>query len=73
MWVIKGKEREEDDMLIAWVAEQAARLLAPLGKRWRPVQGVVQRASACGGIFGDNDLTSLITAPVHDIGYAPLR
>ena len=46
MGVIKGKEREENDILIAWAAEQAALFESSLGNRWRHVQGGVQRAYA---------------------------
>lgn len=66
------QEDTKDDSLVTWAAEQAAPLLAPLGNRWRHVQGVVQRAYSIGGIFGDNDRCCLIAAAyVHDIGYAP--
>jgi hypothetical protein len=66
------QESTKDDILIKWASEQAAFLLEPLGKRWRHVLGVVQRAYEIGRLFNDHDRSTLIAAAyLHDIGYAP--
>jgi HD superfamily phosphodiesterase len=53
-------------------SENSYSLLAPLGKRWSHVQGVVERARWVGSIFDETDRSYLIAAAYfHDIGYAP--
>jgi hypothetical protein len=69
---MSAKKHIEDDMLIKWASEHAASLLAPLGDRWRHVQGVAERAYQIGEIFNENDRSYFIAAAyLHDIGYAP--
>ena len=66
------QDHTKDSALIAWAAEQAAFFLAPLGNRWRHVQGVVVRAYQIGELFNENDRSYFIAAAyLHDIGYAP--
>lgn len=58
--------------LVRWASKEAETLLAPLGNRWKHVQGVVRQAYAIGHIFTNEDRTYLIaSAYLHDIGYAP--
>jgi HD domain len=57
--------------VIDWASELAASLLAPLGKRWLHIQGVVERARWAGSVFDETDRSYLIAAAYfHDIGYA---
>ncbi|TME14465.1 MAG: HD domain-containing protein [Chloroflexi bacterium] len=61
-----------DKYVVEKAAEHAAALLSPLGKRWRHVQGVVQRAYSVRTLFEEEDQQYLIAAAyLHDIGYAP--
>ena len=50
----------------------AERMLAPLGDRWRHVQGVANRAMEIAAVLDKVDRTYLVAAAyLHDIGYAP--
>ncbi len=57
---------------VAWAQELAERLLAvSLPRRWSHVQGVGRRAEAIAHVVGDDDVTLICAAWLHDIGYAP--
>ncbi len=58
--------------LVEWSAKEAASLLPPLGNRWLPVQGVVERARYISHLLNEDEQAYLIAAAyLHDIGYAP--
>jgi HD domain len=58
--------------LEAWAAEEAERLLSPLGDRWKHVRAVGERAQSVAAILDPNDRPYLVAAAyLHDIGYAP--
>lgn len=62
----------QDIDIVAWAAEHAANLLAPLGNRWLHTKGVVRTAEHIGEAFNEEDRALLIAAAyLHDIGYAP--
>ena len=61
-----------DMNLVEVAAKHAEALLAPLGNRWRHVQGVVEKACSVSRIFEAEDQPYLLAAAyLHDIGYAP--
>ena len=50
----------------------AERMLAPLGDRWKHVQGVANRAMEIATVLDKADRSYLIAAAyLHDVGYAP--
>src|SRR6266536_2589290 len=50
----------------------AERMLAPLGDRWKHVQGVANRAIEIATLLDEADRPYLIAAAfLHDVGYAP--
>ena len=51
-----------DKYVVEKAAEHVAALLSPLGKRWRHVQGVVQRAYSVRTLFEEEDQQYLIAA-----------
>jgi hypothetical protein len=56
----------------AWASELAARLLEPLGRRWRHTLGVVTRAQSVSRLLDQHGADVLMAAAyLHDIGYAP--
>ncbi len=66
------EENTANDPIIPWASEQAASLLAPLGDRWRHVQGVVKQTERISKILKEEDRLYFIAAAyLHDIGYAP--
>jgi HD domain len=58
--------------LPSWAEQQAARLLADLGDRWKHVQGVAAQADRASAVLTPKDRPYLLAAAwLHDIGYAP--
>jgi hypothetical protein len=58
--------------LEAWAADEAERLLSPLGDRWKHVRAVGERAHSVTAILDPEDRRYLVAAAyLHDIGYAP--
>jgi putative nucleotidyltransferase with HDIG domain len=52
-------------------AQLAERFVAPLGRRWRPVQAVALRAAELAVAVAEPDRKTLVAAAwLHDIGYA---
>lgn len=50
----------------------AERLVAPLGRRWKHVQTVAQRAEDLSSVLSPDDSSALVAAAwLHDIGYSP--
>jgi hypothetical protein len=48
------------------------RLLAPLGRRWRHVEGVARRAGTLSSLASADERPAVVTAAwLHDVGYAP--
>ena len=48
------------------------RLLAPLGRRWRHVEGVARRAGSLSSLASAEERPAVVTAAwLHDVGYAP--
>src|SRR4051794_39931463 len=48
------------------------RLLAPLGRRWRHVEGVARRAGTLSSLASAEERPAVVTAAwLHDVGYAP--
>jgi HD domain len=61
-----------DREIVRWAAGEAARLLGPLGDRWRHVRGVAQQARRIASILGDAEAPVLLAAAyLHDVGWAP--
>lgn len=55
-----------------WAEQEAVRLLANLGDRWKHVQGVVAQARRVSLAIAFEDRPYLVAAAwLHDIGYAP--
>ncbi|HEX6676520.1 MAG TPA: HD domain-containing protein [Actinomycetes bacterium] len=55
-----------------WAASYAEELLAPLGDRWRHVQGVARQAQRVAPILPADEREDLVAAAyLHDLGYAP--
>ncbi len=53
-------------------AALSERLLAPLGPRWRHVEGVARRAGTLSGLASTEDRVAVVAAAwLHDVGYAP--
>ena len=47
-------------------------LLAPLGRRWRHVEGVARRAGSLSSLASAEERPAILTAAwLHDVGYAP--
>jgi HD domain len=58
--------------LPSWAEQQAARLLADLGDRWKHVQAVAAQADRASAVLTSKDRPYLTAAAwLHDIGYAP--
>src|SRR4051812_45937654 len=53
-------------------AALSERLLAPLGRRWRHVEGVARRAGSLSSLASAEERPAVVTAAwLHDVGYAP--
>src|SRR3954451_1292946 len=53
-------------------AALSERLLAPLGRRWRHVEGVARRAGTLSSLASAAERPAVVTAAwLHDVGYAP--
>jgi hypothetical protein len=53
-------------------AALSERLLAPLGRRWRHVEGVARRAGTLSSLASAEERPAVVTAAwLHDVGYAP--
>src|SRR3954470_21752001 len=53
-------------------AARGERLLAPLGRRWRHVEGVARRAGTLSSLASAEERPAVVTAAwLHDVGYAP--
>lgn len=60
------------DDLVADAAALAENYVAPLGRRWRHVQGVARRALELSvGVRADDAAAVVAAAWLHDVGYAP--
>ena len=60
------------DALPPRAAALGERLLAPLGRRWRHVEGVARRAGSLARLASEEDRPAVVTAAwLHDVGYAP--
>jgi HD superfamily phosphodiesterase len=61
-----------DEAVVSWAAREAGTRLAPLGDRWRHVEGVAARARWVIPILPPADQHCLVAAAyLHDIGWAP--
>ncbi len=60
------------DALPPRAAALSERLLAPLGRRWRHVEGVARRAGTLSTLASAAERPAVVTAAwLHDVGYAP--
>ena len=60
------------DALPPRAAALSERLLAPLGRRWRHVEGVARRAGTLSSLASVEERPAVVTAAwLHDVGYAP--
>lgn len=61
-----------DQFIVAWAADEARRLLEPLGPRWVHTVAVAERAREVAALDPETDADVLVDAAyLHDVGHAP--